>query len=425
MLTLSRIYPVPDGVGSLTGTTGGLRYGVSEGMLNIGGLLGTDGRFCGTGGSSGNFNAIKASLGQFLQSWNAANGAANQADRVIGVVDAAISNGSAAGLRRGHGRDQLERGMDPRRPRGDRRAVAERARGCSRAQPHVRPGAGRTRTDAGPRRPVQQVPLAERLRRPASTEPQLQHPAAHGSRRRPNGDDVHRRGEQQQHPARAARLGVPDLPPRWGDERRVPHAERSGRLRGGRRGRPAVRHLRRHGRHGRRHERPRVVLQHRHAADSAERGVAISARLSQRRIRSSPTSACRPSPRIRPTRTTTTATRPMPAWRSSPAPSTSRPPRRASSCGTGRRGAARSCTRAIGPRLRSSTASTSRARPTGRSTSPMTWNRATLRPRSARTAGGWPGPPSFRPRSRRSSIRVAPIDDAGRGHRPDRRRSGR
>ena len=101
MLTLSRIYPVPEGVGSLTGTSGGLRYSVSPGMLDLRDLLGTDGRFCGTGGSTGNFNAIKASLGQFLQSWNAANGAANQADRVIGVVDAAISNGSALGCAEG------------------------------------------------------------------------------------------------------------------------------------------------------------------------------------------------------------------------------------------------------------------------------------------------------------------------------------
>jgi CSLREA domain-containing protein len=101
MLTMSRIYPVPDGVGSLTGTAGGLRYSVSPGMLDLRALLGTDGRFCGTGGSTGNFNAVKASLGQFLQSWNAANGSANQADRVLGVVDAAISNGSALGCAEG------------------------------------------------------------------------------------------------------------------------------------------------------------------------------------------------------------------------------------------------------------------------------------------------------------------------------------
>ena len=101
MLTVSRIYPLPEGIGSLTGTTGGLRYSVSPGMLDLRSLLGTDGRFCGTGGSKGNFNAIKASLGQFLQSWNAANGASNQADRVLGVVDAAISNGSAQGCAEG------------------------------------------------------------------------------------------------------------------------------------------------------------------------------------------------------------------------------------------------------------------------------------------------------------------------------------
>ncbi len=101
MLTVSRIFPVPDGVGSLTGTTGGLRYSVSSGMLDLRGLLGSDGRFCGTGGSSGNFNAIKASLGQFLQSWNAANGGDHQADRVLGVVDGSFSNGSSGGCAEG------------------------------------------------------------------------------------------------------------------------------------------------------------------------------------------------------------------------------------------------------------------------------------------------------------------------------------
>ncbi len=101
MLTVSRIFPVPDGVGSLTGTTGGLRYSVSPGMLDLSDLLGSDGRFCGTGGSSGNFNAIKASLGQFLQSWNAANGPDHQADRVLGVVDGSFSNGSSAGCAEG------------------------------------------------------------------------------------------------------------------------------------------------------------------------------------------------------------------------------------------------------------------------------------------------------------------------------------
>jgi CSLREA domain-containing protein len=101
MLTISRIYPVPDGIGTLTNGVGGLRYSVTSGLLDLKPLLGSDGRFCGTGGSSGNFNAIKALLAQYLQSWNAANGAGNQADRVLGVVDAAISNGSAAGCAEG------------------------------------------------------------------------------------------------------------------------------------------------------------------------------------------------------------------------------------------------------------------------------------------------------------------------------------
>jgi CSLREA domain-containing protein len=101
MLTMSRIYPLPDGIGTLTNGVGGLRYSVTSGLLDLKALLGSDGLFCGTGGSSGNFNAIKALLAQYLQSWNAANGAANQADRVLGVVDAAISKGSSAGCAEG------------------------------------------------------------------------------------------------------------------------------------------------------------------------------------------------------------------------------------------------------------------------------------------------------------------------------------
>ncbi|HET8784940.1 MAG TPA: CSLREA domain-containing protein, partial [Candidatus Limnocylindrales bacterium] len=101
MLTVSRIYPLPDGIGTLTNQAGGLRYSVTSGMLDLGPLLGSDGLFCGSGGSNGNFNAIKALLGQFLQSWNAANGGANQADRVLGVVDAAVSKGSSAGCAEG------------------------------------------------------------------------------------------------------------------------------------------------------------------------------------------------------------------------------------------------------------------------------------------------------------------------------------
>ena len=60
MLTMSRTYPVPDGIGTLTNGVGGLRYSVTSGLLDLKPLLGSDGLFCGTGGSSGNFNAIKA-----------------------------------------------------------------------------------------------------------------------------------------------------------------------------------------------------------------------------------------------------------------------------------------------------------------------------------------------------------------------------
>lgn len=96
MLTLSRIFPVPDGTADLAAgaaATGGVRYTILPTLLDIGGLLGSDGKFCG-GGSS--FDTIKGELGQFLLSWNAANPSAT-ADRVVGVVDEAISNGSSLG----------------------------------------------------------------------------------------------------------------------------------------------------------------------------------------------------------------------------------------------------------------------------------------------------------------------------------------
>jgi hypothetical protein len=97
-LAASRILPVPEGVSSeLTATTGGIRYKLDlAAMLNlrsVAGAYGSDGKFC---GNQSNFNTIKAFLAQHLQSYNSnsANAAA-PADRVLGVVDAAISNGSA------------------------------------------------------------------------------------------------------------------------------------------------------------------------------------------------------------------------------------------------------------------------------------------------------------------------------------------
>jgi len=94
--TLARMLPVPDGLTDLTATSGGLRYSINPGLLGVGSLM-SGGKFCGT---AGNFNTLKPLLAQFLQSWNTAN-PATPADRVLGVVDAAISNGGSAGCAEG------------------------------------------------------------------------------------------------------------------------------------------------------------------------------------------------------------------------------------------------------------------------------------------------------------------------------------
>jgi Tol biopolymer transport system component len=91
MQTLSRMFPVPGGVGTLGGTTGGIRYAIDSTLLNV------TTPFCGSGV---NFNAIKAELAQFLVSWNAANPGA-QADRVVGAVSSHNSLGSASGCAEG------------------------------------------------------------------------------------------------------------------------------------------------------------------------------------------------------------------------------------------------------------------------------------------------------------------------------------
>ena len=89
---LSRIFPVPSGVS----VTGGIRYTINlSAMLNlktVPGAYDANGRFC---GSAVNFDAIKAQLAQFMQSWNANSlNADKQVDRVLGVVGEGISDGA-------------------------------------------------------------------------------------------------------------------------------------------------------------------------------------------------------------------------------------------------------------------------------------------------------------------------------------------
>ena len=93
MTTMSRIWPVPDGTvvsgtpgvrtGDLFTGTGGIRYSINAGVVNLTGLLDSTGKFC---GNSTNWTSVKSQLAQFLQTWNSANTNA-QADRVSGIGD--------------------------------------------------------------------------------------------------------------------------------------------------------------------------------------------------------------------------------------------------------------------------------------------------------------------------------------------------
>jgi hypothetical protein len=97
MQTLNRIFPVPDGtqvaqaVGAPLPTTGGIRYVINGGAVDLTGLTQGDGRFC---GSLSAWNSIKPVLAGFFQTYKSAN-PANPADRVVGVVSQSGSVGSA------------------------------------------------------------------------------------------------------------------------------------------------------------------------------------------------------------------------------------------------------------------------------------------------------------------------------------------
>src|SRR6266516_3457643 len=93
---LSRIFPVPSGVTSLGAPSGGIRYVINlSAMLNLKAVpaaYDANNRFCGT---AGNFDAIKAQLAQFMQSWNSNPLNVNkQVDRVLGAVGESISDGA-------------------------------------------------------------------------------------------------------------------------------------------------------------------------------------------------------------------------------------------------------------------------------------------------------------------------------------------
>ena len=96
---LSRIFPSPSGIGGVDSSTGGIRYVIDTSALlnlrSVAGAYNSSNKFCGSGG---NFDAIKAQLAQFMQSWNSNPlNAGKQVDRVLGVVGEGISDGAAAG----------------------------------------------------------------------------------------------------------------------------------------------------------------------------------------------------------------------------------------------------------------------------------------------------------------------------------------
>lgn len=100
VLTLSRILPAPAGIGALTSDTGGIRYTINGGMVNVADLPGWDaavGKLC---GSQLNFDTIKARLAGFLSDWNSANPSFT-ADRVVGAISSTISKTGADGCAEG------------------------------------------------------------------------------------------------------------------------------------------------------------------------------------------------------------------------------------------------------------------------------------------------------------------------------------
>jgi hypothetical protein len=95
MQALTRIFPVPDGtqtaqaVDAPQPTTGGIRYVINGGGVNLTNLTQADGKLC---GSLSTWNSIKPQLASFFQAYNTRTAnSTNPADRVVGVIDAAAS----------------------------------------------------------------------------------------------------------------------------------------------------------------------------------------------------------------------------------------------------------------------------------------------------------------------------------------------
>ena len=90
MQTISRTFPVADGTGELTATTGGVRFTVDPTLIDIRSVLDTDGLFCLRGSSFD--SPIKAQLQTLAQEWETENPGL-QIDVAVAVIDPAISKG--------------------------------------------------------------------------------------------------------------------------------------------------------------------------------------------------------------------------------------------------------------------------------------------------------------------------------------------
>jgi parallel beta-helix repeat protein len=96
MLTLSRIFPVRDGIGDLSSTTAGLRYTINPTLLDISSVM-SGGSFC---ASPTTWTTLKGLLAQYLQSWNSTTGNP-PADKVLGVASLTNSAGGTSGCAEG------------------------------------------------------------------------------------------------------------------------------------------------------------------------------------------------------------------------------------------------------------------------------------------------------------------------------------
>lgn len=101
LATLSRMFPVAGGIADLNDSLllgKGIRHNLKTGIFDVSRFM-SSGKFCDDGGAFGaSGNGIKLQLADHLQQYNTANTPDKSADRIMGVVDEAISAGCAEGI---------------------------------------------------------------------------------------------------------------------------------------------------------------------------------------------------------------------------------------------------------------------------------------------------------------------------------------